>query len=37
MKNRDFSTVQSSKQIEKKVMKKAKKQWVVKGLLFSTI
>ncbi|WP_288396058.1 LysM peptidoglycan-binding domain-containing protein [uncultured Vagococcus sp.] len=37
MKNRDFSTVQSSKQIERKVMKKAKKQWVVKGLLFSTI
>lgn len=37
MKNRDFSTVQSSKQIERKVMKKAKKQWVVKGFLFSTI
>lgn len=37
MKNKYFSTVQSSKQIERKVMKKAKKQWVVKGLLFSTI
>ncbi|SPN74786.1 LysM peptidoglycan-binding domain-containing protein [Brochothrix thermosphacta] len=36
MKNIYFSTVQSSKQIERKVMKKAKKQWVVKGLLFST-
>ena len=37
MKNRNFSTIQSSKQIERKVMKKAKKQWVVRGLLFSTI
>lgn len=37
MKNRDFSTIQSSKQIERKVMKKTKKQWVIKGLLFSTI
>lgn len=37
MKNRDFSTVQSSKRIERKVMKKTKKQWVVKGLLFFTI
>lgn len=37
MKNKDFQNITVAEKVERKTMYKAKKNWVVKSLLFSTV